>query len=128
MADISENKSKARRQLPRLSAAKIVVFAASLIAVYFVVGGALNAVRSHHLRQEESQLREDVDLLQSRYDRLTALKDYLNSDEYIETVAREQLGLVRKGETGFLAISTVPTPTPAPDEEKPSLWWDVLIR
>jgi hypothetical protein len=66
--------------------------------------------------------------LERRYDRLTALKEYLNSDEYIEAIAREQLGLVRKGETGFVAISTVPSPTPAPGEEPPSLWWDVLIR
>jgi cell division protein DivIC len=100
---------------------------AALIAVYFVVGGALNAVRSHQLSEEETRLQADIDDLNARYARLQALKQYLNSDEYIESVARRELGLVRKGETGFVAISTVPSPTPAPGEE-PELWWDVLIR
>ena len=101
---------------------------AALIAVYFVVSGALNAVRSHQLSQEETRLQADIDDLNARYARLQALKDYLNSDEYIESVARRELGLVRPGETGFVAISTQPSPTPPPGGEKPELWWDVLIR
>jgi cell division protein DivIC len=116
------------RHLPRVSATRVIVLVAGLIAVYFMVGAALNAVRSEQLQQEEAGLQADIDDLQARYERLLALKDYLNSDEYIESVAREQLGLVRKGETGFVAISTLPTPTAAPDEEEPALWWDVLIR
>jgi cell division protein FtsB len=101
---------------------------AVLIATYLVVGAALNGVRSHQLRQEESRLAADISDLNARYERLTALKEYLSTDEYIESVAREQLGLVRPGETGFVAISTQPTPTPAPGAEEPTLWWDVLIR
>jgi cell division protein FtsB len=120
--------AKSSRRLPRISSAKMILLAATLIAAYFIIGAALNGVRSHQLRQEENRLQADINDLNSRYDRLTALKDYLNSDEYIESVAREQLGLVRKGETGFVAISTQPTPTPAPGEEEPTLWWDVLIR
>jgi cell division protein DivIC len=115
------------RHLPRVSTTKVVIMVAALIAVYFVVGGALNAVRSHQLSEEETRLQADIDDLNARYARLQALKQYLNSDEYIESVARRELGLVRKGEIGFVAISTVPSPTPAPGEE-PELWWDVLIR
>jgi hypothetical protein len=66
--------------------------------------------------------------MRARHERLEALKEYLNSEEYIETVAREQLGLVREGETGFVAISTVPVPTPGAGQAPPELWWDVLIR
>lgn len=120
--------AKVSKRLPRISATKIIILAAALFAVYFIVGGALNAVRSHQLSQEESRLQADINDLDSRSERLTALKEYLNSDEYIESVAREQLGLVRKGETGFVAISAQPTPSPAPGEEEPALWWDVLIR
>lgn len=90
--------------------------------------GAVNAIRAHQLRQQEDRLREDIQDLQSRYNRLQALEDYLNSDEYVESVAREELGLVKRGEEGIVAISSVPAPTPAPDEGEPSLWWDVLIR
>jgi cell division protein DivIC len=120
--------AKVRKRLPTLSTTRVIILVAALFAVYFVVSGALNAVRSHQLSEEEQRLRADMNDLDSRYDRLLALKDYLNSDEYIESVAREELGLVRKGETGFVAIATQPSPTPAPGEEEPALWWDVLIR
>lgn len=99
-----------------------------VVVAYFLAAGALNAIRAHHLKQQEADLRAEIQQMQSRYQRLDALKSYLNSDEYIETVAREQLGLVKPGEVGFVAISTVPSPTPAPGTAQPELWWDVLIR
>lgn len=119
---------KGPTRLPQITTVRVIITVTALMALYFVAVGTLNAVRSHQLRQEETRIQADMRDLEARYERLTALNEYLNSDEYIESVAREQLGLVRKGETGFVAISTVPSPTPAPGEEPPSLWWDVLIR
>ncbi len=99
-----------------------------MVVVYFLVSGAFNAIHSEQLKQQEGRLRQDVEQTQTRYQRLQALKEYLNSDEYIESVAREQLGLVKPGEIGFIAISTVPTPTPVAGEGGRDLWWDELIR
>ena len=102
----------------------------ALAVVYFLITGGFNAVRSHQLAQEEDRLQHEIAGLQHRYERLEALREYLNSDEYLEYVAREQLGLVREGETGIVVISTVPTPGPAPGQESAGseLWWDTLIR
>jgi cell division protein DivIC len=100
----------------------------ALVVAYFLVGGAFNAIRSSQLRQQENQLRAEIHDLQERHQELSALREYLDSDEYIEAVAREQLGLVRRGETGIVAIPTQPSPAPQPGEEKPELWWDILIR
>ena len=111
-----------------LSAGKLIVVVTALAIIYFLVTAALGAVRSYQLHQREDRLRAEIQELQLRYQRLDALKDYLNSDEFIEAAAREQLGLVREGEIGFIAISTQPSPTPAPGEPHPELWWDVLIR
>ncbi len=119
---------KGPRHLPRISAARLTVAITAVAVVYFLVAGAFNTVRSHQWRQQEGQLRSEIQDLQSRYRRLEALKEYLNSDEYIERVAREQLGLVRPGEIGFVVISTAPMPTPEPGEEGSELWWDILIR
>ena len=119
---------KMSKHFPGISTPRIVLIVTVLFGAYFIAGGVLNAIRAHQLRQEETRLEADIGDLEGRYERLQALKDYLNTDEYIEAVAREQLGLVRKGETGFVAISTMPSPTPAPGEEHRSLWWDVLIR
>jgi cell division protein DivIC len=119
---------KAPTHFPQITTVRVILAVTAVMALYFVVGGTVNAIRSQHLRQEQARIKADMDDLEDRYQRLAALKEYLNSDEYIEAIAREELGLVRKGETGFIAISTVPTPTPAPGDEQPALWWDVLIR
>lgn len=117
---------KVFKRLPTIST--VILAVTALVVAYFIVGGAFNAIRSHQLRQQEAQLRSEIRDLQARYQELTALRDYLDSDEYIEAVARERLGLVRRGETAIVAIPTQPSPTPAPDDPGPELWWDILIR
>ncbi|HEV8573094.1 MAG TPA: septum formation initiator family protein [Dehalococcoidia bacterium] len=106
----------------------LVLLVTALAVTYFLITAALGGVRSFQLHNREDSLRAEIFDLQARHERLEALRDYLNSDEFIEAAAREQLGLVREGETGFIAISSQPAPTPAPGEPRPELWWDVLIR
>jgi cell division protein FtsB len=106
----------------------VIVLGTAIIATYFLTTGGVNAIKGRQLSQQEHRLEQDIGDLQSRFNRLQALKDYLNSDEYIESVAREELGLVKRGEEGIVVISSAPAPTPAPNEGSPSLWWDVLIR
>ena len=64
----------------------------------------MQAVRSYQLGQQEDRLEEDIKQLQDRYQRLGGLRDYLNSDEYIEAAAREQLGLRRPEEASQMLI------------------------
>ena len=116
------------KHLTTFSTTKLIILITAAVIVYFLVVAGLGAVRSYQLHQREGRLRSEVQQLQARDDRLQALKDYLNSDEFIEAAAREQLGLVREGETGFVTISSQPAPTPAPGDPHPELWWDILIR
>lgn len=116
------------KRLPRISTTRIILAITALAVTYFLVAGAFNVIRSRNLSAQENQLQAQIEQIQGRQQRLEALKQYLNTDEYIEAVAREQLGLVRQGEIGFVGISTQPTPTPAPGQPGPQLWWDVLIR
>jgi cell division protein FtsB len=97
------------------------------VVVYFMATFAVNAIRGHQLNSQEDRLQAEITDLNGRYDRLVALEQYLKSDEYIEEVAREQLGYVKAGEIGFVAISSQPTPAAAPGAQ-PDLWWDTLIR
>ena len=117
------------RNLTKLSTTRIVLAVTALAVVYFLVSGSLNAIRSHQLRQQESRVEGEIRDLQERFQRLEAVRDYLDSDEYIETVARQQLGLVRQGEVGLVVISTAPTPTPEPGAQpEGELWWEYLTR
>ena len=116
------------KHLTTFSSTKLIILISAAVIVYFLVVAGLGAVRSYQLHQREGSLRSELQELHGRYDRLQALKDYLNSDEFIESASREQLGLVREGETGFVAISSQPAPTPGPGDSHPELWWDILIR
>ncbi len=101
----------------------------ALIVGYFLVTGATTALRTSRLSEREDRLGAEIAGLQQRYERLEALRQYLGSHEYIEAVAREQLGLVSEGETSIVVISTAPSPTPDPDAaEEDELWWQTLIR
>jgi cell division protein DivIC len=117
------------KKLPKLSSTRVVLLVTAVVVGYFLVTGATSALRSHHLSERQDNLRAEIGALQTRYSRLEALRDYLGSDEYIEAVAREQLGLVRRGETSIVVIPTLPQPTPesGADEHEP-LWWETLIR
>ncbi|MEE8369617.1 MAG: septum formation initiator family protein [Dehalococcoidia bacterium] len=117
------------KHLPHLSAARLILAATTLVVVYFLVAAAFNLIRSQQLDQQQAALETDIQSLQERYERLQGLQSYLDSDQYIEAMARQQLGLVQEGEPGFVIISTLPTPSPIPGEEdQPQLWWDVLTR
>jgi cell division protein DivIC len=116
------------RRLTKISSTRIVLAVTAVIVGYFLVTGATTALRSGQLSDREDRLRAEITELEDRYERLQALREYLGSEEYIEAVAREQLGLVRDGETSIVVISTVPSPTPGAGEPGEELWWERLIR
>jgi len=115
-----------------------VLLVTAVVVVYLVFTAASNAIQSVQLGQDEDRLRDEVQRLEERYHRLSALRDYLNSDEYIEWVARRELGLVGPGETGIIVQ---PAPTPAPSEgegeadqgsqaeqgQQQGRWWEDII-
>ncbi len=83
---------------PWLSPRRWVILATAVMVVYFIFTAASNTLQAIQIDQDESNLRQEVDGLAQRFDQLTALRDYWKSDEYIEWVARRELGLVRPGE------------------------------
>ena len=108
---------------PWLSSRRWVILVTAVIVVYFIFTAASNTLQAIQIGQDESNLRQEVDGLAQRYDQLIALRDYWKSDEYIEWVARSELGLVRPGELGIVVISAV---TPTPPAEPPQPVWEAL--
>ena len=111
-----------------LSSARIIFGITALIVVYFLFNFAGSRFRAEQVNSQRSQLQEEIASMQSRYDRLQTLEQYLQSDEYVEKVAREQLGLVKPGETGIVVLPMRPSPTPAPGSEPADNWWDTITR
>ena len=108
---------------PWLSPRRWVVLVTAVVVVYFIFTAASNTLQAIQVGQEEESLRQEVDGLAEWHTRLTALRDYWKSDEYIEFVARRELGLVRPGELGIVVISAV---TPTPPLEPPKPVWEAL--
>jgi len=99
----------------------------AVIVGYFLVTGATTALQSRQLSEREDRLQAEISDAQQRYQRLEALRQYLDSNEYIEGVAREELGLVRQGETSIVVIPSAASPTPGAGEGD-DVWWEALIR
>ncbi len=108
----------------------IVICAAILAITYLSFSIARDVVHNYHLRGDEAQVRSDIHQLDRDHEQLTAVRDYLKSDEYIENVARRVLGLVRPGET-LVVVSGVPstsaTSTAAPAGTPAAAWWKTLF-
>ena len=77
----------------------LILFFIVLSVVGFVVFNAVDGfITSNVVDGRMSQLQEEIGDLEWRAEQLSALVAFLDSDEYIERTAREELGLVRPGE------------------------------
>jgi cell division protein FtsB len=121
----------AEREAVRLPLARIIIVLAAVAVGYFVFSAVGGALLSHKLTQDEQQLRDQIDQLSRQQKDLEGLRDYLQTNDYVEGVARRVLGLVRPGETLFIVGSNAPTPVPATPPSNPHAtpepWWERLF-
>jgi len=107
-----------RRLLPLLA------FAATVALVGWVVfSGVEGLLRSNALEARIAAAQAEIDALQRDADQLAALVAWLESDEYVERTAREDLGLVRPGEESF----AVHAPQRSDLSFQRSPWWANLL-
>ncbi len=93
---------------------------AGVLFVLVIIGG--KAVQGYEMRQEAKAMEQKVDQLRRENRDLAGQLDYYKSDQYIEKVAREELGLARPNDVPVIMVypdgsqgpSVVPTPVPTP--------------
>ena len=73
-----------------------------LCGMVIVHGMALKKSNDAYKVQEE-ELQTQIDAEKERSEEINKLKKYVGTDEYIEEVAREKLGLVKENEILFRA-------------------------
>ncbi len=107
----------------------IVVVLAVLTVSYLAFTAGSSALKSFQLAGDEQQSRREVAELERRHQQLLILREYLQSDEYVESIARRVLGLVRPGQT--LVIVSSPEEEGAAESEESAPpdrpWWEVLF-
>lgn len=117
-------------RLPHLSLSTIVLCAAAVIIGYTAINTTRYVVHNYDLRRQESQSRAQIAQLDQNHAQLVAVRDYLKSDAYVESVARRMLGLVHPGET-LVVVSpsqdgVAATATPQ-DTGAIEPWWKKLF-
>jgi len=113
------------------SVPRVILLAAAVVVGYLLFTTASTALKSYRLAGDEQEARQQIAELDSDYQKLQAVRDYLSSDEYIEGVARRMLGLVKPGET-LVKISSPEGEADKPegaDQRQPAgqTWWESLF-
>ena len=111
------------------SVPRIILVAAAVVAGYLLFTTVATALKSHGLAQDEQSVRQQIADLNRQHDQLVSIREYLSSDEYIESVARRVLGLVKPGETRVIVSSPeadagAPAAAPTPAD---GAWWESLF-
>lgn len=104
MAGIKTEKSRRRQkksvQRHKRSMALVSAVIFMLVGVITVSGLSLYKKQKQYLAQEQELLAQ-IEQEKERAKEIDELEDYVGTDEYIEAVAKEKLGLVHKNETLF---------------------------
>jgi cell division protein DivIC len=118
-----------RRFTPRW-AGPVVALAASCVLL-LAFGGAY--WDGYQLRRDAARLARERDELRLQNAQLREEIRLLNTPEYLERLAREQLGLVRRGEIAIILVRATPAPfpeavpSPGPEPEEQAPWWSRLL-
>jgi cell division protein FtsB len=104
------------------------------LLLYALVATGQKAVDNYRLNREADGLRAEILGLRSDNIQLQKQIEQARTDTAIETIAREQLGLIKPGDHPLVLVSpsaqAPPAPTPVPSAPPPPAWrqwWDYLF-
>jgi cell division protein FtsB len=89
-----------RADQERLSPQRLGIVAMVALAVVLAVFGVKESVRAWQMRRDMQAVERDLTTLRAQQAELARTVDRLRNDPlYIEKLAREEMGMVREGET-----------------------------
>jgi cell division protein FtsB len=110
--------AKTRRR--RLIAAVVAVFALAALLVYVFVFSRHGYLRRRELARENERLHAEMERLEDENARLREELNRLDDPDAVEKLAREELGLVKDGETIYRFVEKdKDREVPAEEEESP---------
>lgn len=125
-----------RIPLPILGPAHIVLAVALLLLALFVYSTLQTLRSTYELTEQQQRLQGEVFALRQEHAQLQGLTRYLQSDEYIEAVARDRFGLVMPGEIAVSVRSAGSPGSPEagtaadarpPPREAGERWWHAIF-
>jgi cell division protein FtsL len=110
--------AKTRRR--RLIAVVVAVFALAALLVYVFIFSRHGYLRRRELARENERLHAELQKLQDENARLREELNRLEDPEAVEKLAREELGLVKDGETVYRFVEKDKNREAPAEEKKPS--------
>ena len=75
-----------------------------IFIIYFVYTIIAQQKTLNTYAQEKDKCNEDIEVAQEKQEELQEMKENINSDEYIEQIAREKLGMYYPNERVYIDI------------------------
>lgn len=107
------------------------------LLLYALVATGQKALDNYRLNQEAAGLRTEVLQLRQQNIQLQQQIEQARTDSAIETIAREQLGLIKPGDHPLVFVSDAAQPAAAPASAAPEpaapptpvwrQWWDYFF-
>lgn len=85
--------------------AHIVLLLSIPILAYLALAVGSKALELYRLQERSAEIRQEIRQLQDKNEGLQRQIAYLRSDPSVEGIARQQLGLVRPGDTAVTLVS-----------------------
>ncbi len=85
---------------------KLPVIIVMIIAAFMIVKGVMLQPQISENIDKISDLQSQINYEQQKADEVDNLRQKVNSDEYIEKMAREKLGMIRKDEIVFIDVTS----------------------
>jgi cell division protein FtsB len=124
-----------KKRGPQFPLTQFIAIVVITISFFLVVDFARRTATIYRIKSEAARLEEEVAEARARNEALEARLRYVQSDAYVEEIARTQLKWAQPGETVVVVMATpqaVPTPPPGkqyvvtdgPPPETPwQAWW-----
>ncbi len=105
MANRGKNRAKrGRKRVNRHKSSMLVVSAVLLLLVVVIsIDGMRLRAKDKEYQAQEIELERQIEEEKARSAEIDQLQDYVGTDEYIEEVAKDKLGLVNPNEIIFKA-------------------------
>ena len=100
----------------KLSLIQFLAIIAITLTLSLVVDFGRKATASYRVRQEEARLAQEIAALEARQQELKEQKALVQSDAFVEQWARQEMHLVRAGETAVMPMIPQGVQTPEAQE------------
>lgn len=133
-------KEKRKRTTGQLSGVQIMFAAILAIGLILAINFSTRITAAQPLQQLYAQVSQEIEQLKQDQASLITERDYVQSDAYVESWARDDGKMVRPGEILVIpkpvGVSAAPTPIPPPDiplETEPpepetwQVWWALFF-